>query len=174
MSDLRPDSQTPGQAAAAAVAPDALTANLLAKHAAGEKLTPRDYGKLGAFKASLKRLVGKPDGSVEPTAAKSGHGPILGAVSSAPGPAPGMDAPPTDPALIRRTTAAIVKQMDTIARQSIALAAADAGGDAEKLKALDAAAALPPASANLIADTSVDVIPDLLERIGVGAHNYPH
>ena len=53
-------------AAACAVAPDPLTAAILAKHAAGTTLTPQECGKLGAYKRKASGApVGRPrkDGS---------------------------------------------------------------------------------------------------------------
>lgn len=55
--ETQPSGHPLREAAAAAVAPDPVTAGLLAKHSAGEKLSQAEYGKLGAFKARLNRFL---------------------------------------------------------------------------------------------------------------------
>jgi hypothetical protein len=159
-----------GEAAAAAVAPDAVTAELLAKHAAGERLTPSGYGKLGAFKAGLKRLMpGKAESPAKSPPAGNGNAPLVGASPSAATSDDGLDPVVPDRDLVRRTTASILKQLDGLARRYVTREARKAGADDKTVSRFDAAAALPGPSQDLMADLS----PDVLEQLGLESNNYP-
>jgi len=152
------------------VAPDPATAELLKKHASGEKLTPQDYGKLGAWKAKLKNVFAGKSAVAAPGAAVT-------AVSAAPlaplapGQAPigGPGVAPADPDLVRRTTAAILQTCDGVACTWIVAEARKAGADELTARAFEKAAALQPGPRDLMVQTS----PELLTALGVHANNYP-
>jgi len=165
----------PGSAAANAVAPDPLTADLLKKHAAGEKLTPADYGKLGAWKAKLKSLVtggGRPPvpataaASSSPALPPPGTGPV---VASNPAPDGSAGSAPVDPDLVRRTTAAILTTCEGIACSWIVTEARKAGADEITARQFERAAALQQGPRELMIQTS----PEVLASMGVNAGNYP-
>src|SRR5438874_13358591 len=106
-----PDSAEVGAAAASAIAPDVVTAELLAKHAAGEKLTQPQYGKLGAWKAKLGSLFGrKGNGDAGPAqlASPAGHAAALAPLAPAEASDSGLAAVPIDAALARRCTAIVL------------------------------------------------------------------
>ena len=160
-------------AAAAAVAPDPLTAELLAKHSAGEKLTPSEYGKLGAFKSGLKKLFGKggaPGPGSQPAQPAAGAGNLLLWV-------PWHRAKhrliacsvPVDPRLAQKTTAVILNAADGVACRYIARKARGAGADDKTVASFDSASALSAPSKELMIETS----PELLAQLGVDPHNYP-
>jgi hypothetical protein len=158
------DSQAVREAAAGAVAPDPLTANLLAKHSAGEKLSPAEYGKLGAFKAKLKSLVtGKPapapGGGPGPAQPAASVGPPAPVGSLAPAEtADGSLAPvPADPRLVQRTTEAVLKTCDGIARRYVTREARAAGADERTVARFDSAAGLPGPAKEMMVETSPDV-----------------
>src|SRR5437762_11413740 len=108
-----PDRGEVRAAAAAAVAPDPLTADLLAKHSAGVKLTQPEYGKIGAFAAKVKtwfgpaRKDGAPVGSPQPGPAP-GHAPAVAALAPAQASDSGLAPVPIDAGLARRTTNALL------------------------------------------------------------------
>jgi hypothetical protein len=162
-------SATPGAAAAAAVAPDAVTAELLAKHAAGEKLTPAGYGKLGAFKASVKKLVGRSDVAAKPATPSIGNVPLVGTVAPAQASGDSLAVPAADPALVQRTTGAVLKQLDGLARRYVTRAARNTGADDKTVARFDSAAALPPASHELMTEVS----PDVAAAFGIDPRYYP-
>jgi hypothetical protein len=162
-----PDAPSPS---ASPLSPDPVTADLLAKHSAGEKLTASEYGKLGAFKARLGRLFGGSPG----TAAKPAAGPTRNALLVAPvaaveTPGDGLGPVAPDPRLVQRTTAALLKSADSIARRYVAREARKAGADDKTMARFDSAAALPPATQELMVETS----PDVLAALGMDPSNYP-
>ena len=149
-------------AAAQAVTPDATTAAILAKHSAGEKLSPSEYGKLGAFKAGLKKLWG--GGKTAEPQAKS-DSPGNGAVVAS----GGVVAQPLDPRLVQRTTEAILRSADTIARRYVVNEALKAGADAKAAARFDSAAALPTGPKELMVETS----PEVIAALGLDPRTYP-
>ncbi len=147
----------PGSEAAAAVSPDEITAGLLAKHGAGEKLSQSEYGKLGAWKARLKSVFSD---KTEP-AGPSSH------LAQTPEPGPGAE--DLDPALIRRTTAAVLSTCDGIARSWIVAEARKAGADDATAQTFDAAARLQAGPRDLMIQTS----PEVAAALGLDAGTYP-
>ena len=166
-----PDFRT---AAAASVTPDDLTAKILAKHAAGQPLTPQESGKLGWWRSQLNRLTRKPGapgaapGQAQPGAA-GGNAVSLAAMVSGEAPADRLAPVPCDPRLVQRTTAALLKSGDNIARRYVAREARKAGADDKALGRFDSAAALPAATQELMVETS----PDVLAAMGMDPRNYP-
>jgi hypothetical protein len=162
---------SPAFSAAAAVAPDAITADLLAKHSAGEKLTASEYGKLGAWKSKLKGIFGGTNGA-KPEPATSRLGASLGLGALAPGEAPGdgLGAVPPDPALCVRTTAAILRRVDVVTTKYVEREARAAfAGDERKVARFAASAALSADDRQLVADLS----PDILSELGIDPGSYP-
>lgn len=157
-------------AAAAAVAPDALTAQLLEKHSAGEKLSPAEYGKLGAWKARLKAVfAGKPGTGPEPAPARPGEPARVAALAPAQAPADGLAAVPIDTALVQRTTAAILSRGDAFTVRWVETEARKAGAEGTTLGRFRSAAALPAADRQLI----VDLSPDIAAELGVDPRQWP-
>ena len=107
------------QAAAAAVVGDPVTAEILRKHQAGQKLTPREGGLLGVLKKKLKGAGARPANPFAPAPAPGSAAP------AATPPAPGEGVPPTppDPDLVRRTTASIIDSINEIGARKLVSAA---------------------------------------------------
>ena len=169
------DSLPVAQAAASAVAPDPITADLLAKHSAGQKLTPSEYGKLGAFKAKLKAVFGGKGGPpgpgtqpAQPTAGL-GHPPGVGPLAPGETSPDGLPAVPPDPRVVQRTTDAIIKAVDGIARRKIVTEARKAGADDKTANRFDSAAGVPVAAKDMMVETS----PDVVAALGLDPKNYP-
>ena len=165
------DSGSVRVAAANAVAPDPVTADLLAKHSAGERLSQSEYGKLGAFKAKLKSVFGggKSDAPGQPPLARPGNGPGVAAVAPAQAPADGLAAVPVDADIAKRTTAALLKRVDAVTVRWIEGHARRAGAEGDTLVRFRAAASLPQADRELI----TELAPDALAEIGVDPRKYP-
>lgn len=173
------DSATFGKAAAAAVEPDPLTAELLAKHAAGEKLTAPEYGKVGAWKLKLKRLFGGGAGaSAEPAKPRPAVGPSPRLVSLAPRPASTEGATagdgdlgpvPVDAALVQRTAGALLSRLDSIAVRYVGNAARRVGAEGTTLARLELAARLSKDDRALI----VDLSPDVVQGMGLDPRHFP-
>jgi len=145
------------------MAPDQATAEIVRRHEAGQKLTPVEYGKLGAWKARLKGVFArKPMAAATPGAVTAAAQPGEAQSDSA-GPAP------VDPDLVRRTTEAILKTCDSIARTWIVSEAKKAGADEATSRTFDMAAALQPGPKDLMVQTS----PEVLIALGVNSGNYP-
>ena len=166
-----PDREEIRAAASAAVAPDAVTAALLAKHSAGEKLTPTEYGKLGAFKKWLKnfgRKEGPGPGPAQPGPAP-GHAPGVAPVAPAQASDGGLPPVPIDAGLVQRTTGAILTRLESIARRYVGNAAREAGATGEILARCDRAAALPKDDRALM----VDLSPEVFTSLGIDPRHYP-
>ena len=162
-------------AAASAVAPDPITAELLAKHAAGEKLTSQGYGKLGAWAAKAKTVFrgkapapGAGSGSAQPP---PGNGKPASLAPLAPGQAPadGLPAVPPDPRVVQRTTESIIKAVDGIARRKVVNEARKAGADDRTANRFDSAAGVPVAARDMMVETS----PDVAAALGIDPKSYP-
>jgi hypothetical protein len=167
-----PDSGQIRAAAAASVAPDPVTAELLAKHSAGEKLSPAENGKIGAFKARMLRLLpgmaGPKSGQVM-SKASPGQPAGMGADASVEASAGGMEPVSVDADLVRRTTASLLKSSDQIARRYVGNKARKVTQDEKRLARFDSAVGLPTASQELIADIS----PEILTSLGMDPRSYP-
>jgi len=163
------------QAAASAVSPDPVTADLLAKHSAGQKLTPAEYGKLGAFKARLKAVFGgkgSPAGAAAGPAqpgAGSGNPPRVAAVAPGQASPDGLPAVPADPRVVQRTTESILKALDGIARRKIVTEARKAGADDRTAARFDSAAGIPVAARDMMVETS----PEVVAALGLDPKSYP-
>jgi hypothetical protein len=157
-------------AAANAVSPDPVTAGLLAKHSAGEKLTPAEYGKLGAFKAKLSKWFGAGDAAAGP-AGKPAPGNAAPVASLAPGEAPddGLAPEGIDAGLVQRTTRSVLARLEAIARSKVNAAAREAHAPSEMVARLDRAASIPPDDRRLM----IDLSPDVAASLGLNPRNYP-
>jgi len=170
--DTKPVSQPFGEAAAQAVAPDAVTATLLAKHTAGDKLTASEYGKLGAFAAKAKAKIFGPGKSSQPaghTQPGPGGAVAVGALSPGQASGDGLPAVPPDPRVVQRTTEAIIKACDSLARRKIATEARKAGADDRTANRFDSAAGVPAAAKDMMVETS----PDVVAALGLDPSTYP-
>ena len=172
METISADSPEVRDAAAAAVAPDPVTAELLAKHSAGEKLTQQQYGKVGAWKARLRSIFsGKGNGasgSAQPAPAPGNPAPVA-ALAPDEAPGDGLAPVPIDAALARRTTAIVLARCDSIAIRYVGNAARDAGVTGETLVRLERAAALSKDDKALM----VDISPDVFTALGLNPRHFP-
>ena len=166
------DSEEIRAAASAAVSPDALTAELLAKHSAGEKLTQKEYGTLGAFSKKLKAFVfgkgGAASGPAQPGNAP-GHAPGVAAVAASQASDSGLPPEPLDAGLVQRTTGAVLTRLESIARRYVGTAAREAGATGEILARCDRAATLPKDDRALM----VDLSPEVFASLGINPRHYP-
>lgn len=167
----QPSPEQARSAAASIVAPDAATAELLAKHAAGEKLSQSEYGKLGAFAAIKKKLFGKSDAPGQPTLAGNGNANALASVASAQASADSLPDVEVDPGLCQRTTSAVLARYEAICRRKLTTAAklAYPNTSSEEMARLNRSAGLPADDKTLI----VDLSPDALRELGVNPRKYP-
>jgi hypothetical protein len=160
---------------ATAVVGDSLTAQILEKHAAGQKLTPSEHARLAVHKA---RVAGRPWGRPPKTVgggACGGTGATVGGAAVGASPAPGappsddLDIAPCDPALVRATTGAILKTLDGIAQRWIETEARRIGADKDTARELGSSVALDDGPRTLMVDTS----PAVFESLGINATNFP-
>lgn len=169
-----PDSGEVRAAAAAAVAPDPVTADLLAKHSAGVKLTQPEYGKIGAFASKLKTWFGPartdraPGGSLQP-GPSPGNAAAVASLAKTEATDGGLAAEPIDAGLVQRTTNSVLNRFEAIARRVIGNAARDAGATGETLARFDRAASLPKDDRALM----VELSPDVCAAMGVNPRNFP-
>src|ERR1051325_10961444 len=166
------DSVEVGKAAATAVTPDPVTADLLAKHSAGEKLTPSQYGKLGAWGSKLRGLFNGERGTHagSPLPAPLPREPAsVAPVAPAQAPDGGLAPVPIDAGLVQRTTNAVLTRCDNIPRRYVNNAAREAGATGETLARFDRAATLPKDDRALM----VDLSPDVAALLGVNPRHYP-
>jgi len=149
------------------------TEQLLAAYHAGEPITDfSERGRIGAhLKAERKaaeRMAGSGVPMGEPSPAGSGQ--------------PGMDSlpegqalddlpsrVPVDPALVRRTTASVLRAIDSAALSWLDSEASRAGVNAEGRALLAERAAMGKETQDLVADVS----PDIFAQLGVDPRNYP-
>jgi hypothetical protein len=166
-----PDPGAVRAAAAGAVAPDAITAELLAKHSAGQRLTQSGYGKVGAWKAKLNKFFGNggaAPGPAQPGAAV-GNAAAMAPVASGQAPAGGLAPVEIDPGFASRTTHALLRRTDAIAGRLLGNAARKAGADDGRVARFERAAAMHPDDKALLADLS----PDVLRSLGYDPRHYP-
>ena len=161
-------------AAASAVAPDPLTAAILAKHAAGTTLTPQECGKLGAYKRRASGApVGRPrkDGSpAQPShpAAALGRPPVAGQPPPE-GAGDSLPAPPADPLLISRTVGPVLDRVDKITQGYVRKTTLSIGGNEALASEYCQMAALPAESQALLKELA----PVMADGYGVNARNVP-
>jgi hypothetical protein len=161
--------RTVAEAAAGAVSPDPETARLLAAHSSGEKLTPSQYGKIGAFASRIKNLfaakTGGSPGQAQPSAPFGQPAP-LGSV--APGEAPGGGLAPVevDSGIVKRTTAALLNRCEAIGCRVITNAARDAGAADNLVARFDAKARLQKDDKELM----IELSPDVARELGIDMH----
>jgi hypothetical protein len=168
MEPTQPNSGAPGAAAAAAVGPDAVTAEILRKHAAGEPLSPQESGKLGWWKKTLNRVTGAAAQSAD-AAAAPGKPAAVAAVEQNKTPGNSLESVEIDDTVCQRTAAAILGRANTatvgwIEREASATVETLRLNEAQRDKMLArfrGAASLPPADQKLIVDLSPDVCREL-------------
>lgn len=170
--EISPDSPTFGETAAAAITPDPVTAGLLAKHTAGEKLSQAEYGKVGSWKKKWQSwLGGKGNGGSGPAepGPEPGHAAPVAPVAPPEAPTDGLAPEPIDAGLARRTTAAVLSRCESIAVLYIGNAARESGATGEVLARLERAAALSKDDKAVM----VDISPDVLSAMGVNPRHFP-
>jgi hypothetical protein len=161
----RPDPRT---AAASAVSPDAVTAKLLERHEAGDKLNPQEYGKIGAFAAKRNKLFSWLNpakergvtGSPQPGASP---GNPTGLAPVAPGQASADSLAPVeiDDDLARRTFQALLEHGDEFFVRFIEREARAAGATGETLNRFRSSAALSSNDKKLLISLAPDICRDL-------------
>ena len=159
--------------AAAAVAPDPITAEILRKHALHETLTPSERGKLGVHRARLAGKLGRPPGSgggpgsrnAPPSAGLRPLAPGLAAPSTV----EALPRPPVDPALVRDFFASVLGLVDSVAQTWIETKAKGVNIDGPGQKAWREAVALKEVPRRLMVDNS----PAVVELLGVDAAHLP-
>jgi hypothetical protein len=159
-------------AAAASVAPDPQTAELLAKHSAGEKLTPQQYGKVGAFAAQLKRLnpfgkVGAAGGPVQPGAAP-GNPAAVAAIPPGQTSPDGLELVPVDASIARRTASAIINRIDPLCVNWLTREAKAAGATDKTLDRFRTAAGFSVDDKKLL----TDLAPDICSELGINPRKF--
>ena len=147
---------------------DKLVEDLLAKRARGDKLTPAEHGKLGAWSAkSGKKLPGRP--KVVPSDSMANvpsAGPTMGIAASEHEIAR-LEA--GDPSFIRDTTAAVLGAMESVGVGVLDSEARKAGADAATAKKISGRGYIPEASKRLMIESS----PSVLASMGVNPAHYP-
>ena len=174
--ETQPDSASVRETAATAVAPDPVTADLLAKHSAGEKLTSSEYGKLGAWASNLKRKWWDEKFGKAGAAARSaqpgpppGDAAAVAPVEPAQAPAGGLAPVPIDARLARRTTSVVLERCDRIALRYVGTAARQAGVVGETLARLERSATLSTDDKAVM----VDLSPEVCEALGINPRHFP-
>ncbi len=155
-------------AAAAIVAPDPVTAGLLAKHSAGEKLTQSEYGKLGALASKAKRLFSFGGPTAQPAAARPRESAPVGAVAPSEASGSGLVAPTVDAGIAQRTTGTLLTRIEAVARRKLTNAAREAGASDKEVSRFDAAARLPSDDKSLL----IELAPDVARELGVDPKRY--
>jgi hypothetical protein len=163
------DSQpTPAQAAASAVTDDPQTAELLARHANKEKLTPAEYGKLGGWKRWLGLSKVSPDAKPAGAGSQSGNPAALAAMAPGEAPADSLEPVEIDDGLCKRTTAAVLGRADAWAVGWIEREAKAAGAEGNTLDNFRRAAGLPVADQKLL----VEISPDVFRELGMNPRQF--
>lgn len=163
------NSGSPGAAAAAALTTDPETQSLLQRHAAKEKLTAQEYGKIGAFAKAKQFIFGNPRPGAGPAQPGSTPGNPAGVGTSAPAQTPGDGLAPVaiDSGLAQRTTAAILNRADAFAvgyiERELQATAAVAPIPQDIADRLRNAAGLPVADKKLL----VEISPDVFQELGI-------
>lgn len=158
-----PGDNDPSRAAAAATpTPDPETAEILRRHSAGEALTPREYGKMGAFKSFLNRTFGiGSDPKAPPAAAVPVHGVVA--------PADGSEPERIDPSVVQRTTKYVLESLNNFAVRYVGSEARKVGAAENEINRVQRAASLPPGPEKLM----VELSPDVVGVLGINPKHYP-
>lgn len=165
-----PSQPSPGQiaaAAAAAVCNDPVVADLLRRKAGGEKLSPQENGKLGAWKSRQGRA---PASAAIPEQAP----PSAGGVAPASGAPPEAEVgavvySPADADLVRGTVKAMLGKINAVGQRHLLAAAKAAGADAASLARFSSAEVVSAEDAQVLSETALLVA----SGIGVDPKNVP-
>lgn len=155
-----------GSPAQGAGVPSPELAELLRRKASGEKLSPREYGKLGAH------YRGRKPAAVAPEMPGPSRSELLAAAGAVDRPSSEVDLPcppPVDPELVRRTTEAILQAVDGVACRWIEGQAIKSGADKQSAALITDQARLQDGQRAVMVETS----PVLLDSLGVNSANYP-
>ena len=165
-----PDALRSAQGAAAS--PDPVTADLLAKHSAGDRLTAQEYGKLGAFKKKVANFFGAKGGAT-PGSPQLGLAPgdaaRMGAVATPEASADRLAVVPVDSGVARRVAGAVLTRSEAITVRWIERHAAKAGATGAALDRFRDAARFTVDDRALI----VDLTPDVFAELGIDARKSP-
>ena len=168
--EIKPARPSFEQAASTAVTDDAATAELLRKHAANEKLSPREYGLLGVLAKKGKALfAGKGESAAQPNSGGNGNARTVGALAPAQASGDGLPAVPPDPRLVQNATALILSEANKAVERFIGSEARKAGADAKSETRIVAAASLPATAKNLMVETS----PEVARILGLSPEHFP-
>ena len=173
--DFQPTGGETRSAAANAVTPDPETAELLAKRSAGEKLTPRQYGKLGAWAASLSRFFGKTGNQAESSGAQAPTGDSA-RVASDGAPAPpdsgessGVQPVAIDAGLVKRVANALLTRLEAIAKGFISRVCRESAVPSDLAARAERASVLQKDDKALV----IELSPDVAEGLGLNPRHYP-
>lgn len=173
MADAPQSNSNPVRTAAAAVVvpDDPETRALVEKHSAGQPLTQREYGKIGAFAAKLKGWAsGKPGAAPGPT--QPGPSPRLApgvaTVATAQTQGTGLAGVEVDSGIAKRTTATVLNRCEAIAVRYATNAARQAEANESTIARLDSAVRIQKDDRDLI----VDLSPDALRELGLDPRKY--
>lgn len=158
-----PDRSGVASAPTGAITPDPVTAEIIRKHTAGQKLTPSEGGKLGAFRRKLKSVVGL--GAAEsagqnPFAATAG-GASLGGVAAVEATAGGLPAVPVDDGIARRAVVATLTKISIVEKRWLTREARAVGLGGNALADLVGAAGFTADDTQLIGDLAPDICAEL-------------
>jgi hypothetical protein len=157
------DSPDARQAAALAQGADEATAALLARHSAGEKLTPKEYGTIGSWVSKLKRSwpFGKDGAAPGQTSGASGDAALVATGAQGQTPDDRLAPVPVNPGLVTRTTGSILTRIDLFTQGYVERHAVAAGATGKTLDRFRDSACLAPADRKLLAELSPDVCAEL-------------
>jgi hypothetical protein len=151
-------------AAAASVTPDLETAELLRRHASGEKLTPQQNGKLSWIGRKFPWLSsGKGGSAAGPAPGPAGNAPALATAPTAQAPDAGLAPVEVDAVLARRTASAILNRGDAFAVSWLCGHAKAAGANDDTIAGLRSKASLPVDDKKLL----VELAPDVCQELGI-------
>lgn len=162
---------TPQHAAATAISPDPVTADILRRHAAGQKLTPSEGGKLGAFKRKLKSAlgVGSPERPEPNPFSPSAVRIPVASVASVETSIGGLPPVPVDAGFARRTAIVTLNKLDGVASAWLTREARAANITGNALADLTSKASLANDDKQLIGDLA----PDICAELGIDPRKSP-
>lgn len=149
-------SAPPDVPAPAPSAPD--TVALLRRYAAGDTLTPKEFGQLGAHYANLGKPLPKEERAANLAKRSPGKTVAAGALVAPPPTPPGTDmapgdsAPPADPALLADSCRVLLGTLEARLSKKVHRTAAKLGAPAPEAQRLADAAKFNPESKELVAN----------------------
>ncbi len=168
---VSPSNPSPQATAAATVTPDPVTAEILRKHTAGEKLTAREGGLLGVWKRKLKGAVGMgtPERPRENPFAPTAVPIRVGTIPPSETPDLGLNPVDVDAGFARRTAIVGLNKCDTVTKAWLTRKARAAGAEGNELSDLVAAGGFSGDDKQLLGDLA----PDICAELGINPRKSP-